>query len=95
MSENDQEKKKALVMGASGFLGSHLVKQLISQGHRVRILVRATSNLDALAGLIDQLEYDALFEVTPGHRWRLLVERPFEFTVSSGTARLELNRPGL
>lgn len=41
----------ALVIGASGFLGSHLVKELIRQGHTVRILVRATSNLDALQGL--------------------------------------------
>ncbi len=42
---------KALVIGASGFLGSHLVKELIRQGFAVRIMVRASSNVDALQGL--------------------------------------------
>lgn len=42
---------KALVIGASGFLGSHIVKELTRQGYRVRIMVRASSNLDALAGI--------------------------------------------
>ncbi|OUS26443.1 hypothetical protein A9Q99_18075 [Gammaproteobacteria bacterium 45_16_T64] len=42
---------KALVIGASGFLGSHIVKQLAQQGYAVRIMVRASSNLDALEGL--------------------------------------------
>lgn len=42
---------KALVIGASGFLGSHIVKELARQGYSVRIMVRASSNLDALAGV--------------------------------------------
>ena len=43
--------KKALVIGASGFLGGHLVRQLIEQGYAVRIMVRASSNIELLAGL--------------------------------------------
>ena len=35
---------RALVMGASGFLGSHVVKELVSGGRQVRIMVRATSD---------------------------------------------------
>jgi dihydroflavonol-4-reductase len=38
----------ALVMGASGFLGSHVVKQLAADGHRVRIMVRASSDTRAI-----------------------------------------------
>jgi len=45
------EAKIALVIGASGFLGSHLVKELIKQDYSVRILVRASSNIKTLKGL--------------------------------------------
>jgi len=37
--------KKALVTGANGFIGSHLVERLIQEGLEVRALVRKTSNL--------------------------------------------------
>jgi dihydroflavonol-4-reductase len=43
---------KVLVLGASGFLGSHVVKALVAAGRDVRILVRATSDtttIDSLA----------------------------------------------
>ncbi len=35
---------KALVLGASGFLGSHVVKALVAAGRPVRILTRSSSN---------------------------------------------------
>ncbi|MBI4654440.1 MAG: NAD(P)-dependent oxidoreductase [Nitrospirae bacterium] len=35
---------KALVTGASGFIGSHLVEKLLSSGYEVSCLVRKTSN---------------------------------------------------
>ncbi len=40
-----------LVTGATGFLGSHVARQLVAAGHSVRVLVRSTSNLQALDGL--------------------------------------------
>ncbi len=40
-----------LVTGASGFLGSRLVKQLVARGERVKGLVRPGTNLDTLRGL--------------------------------------------
>lgn len=39
---------KVLVMGASGFLGSHVVKQLVAAGRSVRIMVRAGSDTRAI-----------------------------------------------
>jgi nucleoside-diphosphate-sugar epimerase len=42
---------KALVTGATGFIGSHLVEELIKKGYRVTCLVRKTSNLKWIEGL--------------------------------------------
>lgn len=44
-------KNAILVTGASGFLGSRLVKQLIARGEAVKGFVRAGSNLNLLHGL--------------------------------------------
>jgi dihydroflavonol-4-reductase len=41
----------AMVTGANGFIGSHLVRELIRRGYRVRCLVRHTSNITSLRGL--------------------------------------------
>lgn len=48
---------KALVTGASGFTGSHLVQALEQQGHTVVALVRKSSNLSRLAKCHPQLVY--------------------------------------
>ncbi len=48
---------KALVTGANGFTGSHLVKLLVAQGNDVVGLVRRTSDLSRLAGVDVQLNY--------------------------------------
>lgn len=48
-----------LVTGASGFLGSHVARQLVSQGDAVRVLVRASSQLRAIEGLpVEKIEGD-------------------------------------
>src|SRR5262249_35438006 len=42
---------KVLVTGATGFLGSWVVRELLARGHQVRALVRRTSSLANLGGL--------------------------------------------
>ena len=42
---------KTLVTGATGFLGSHLVRRLIEAGHSVRILYRSARKLAVLDGM--------------------------------------------
>ncbi|MGH7321019.1 MAG: hopanoid-associated sugar epimerase [Candidatus Rokuibacteriota bacterium] len=42
---------KALVTGATGFVGANLVRELVAHGATVRALARPTSNRRALAGL--------------------------------------------
>ena len=49
---------KILVSGATGFLGSHLVRFLIQQGHTVSALVRTTSEVGELETLGAHLFYN-------------------------------------
>jgi dihydroflavonol-4-reductase len=42
---------RVLVLGANGFLGSHVTRQLVAAGRVVRVLVRRTSDTRAIDGL--------------------------------------------
>ena len=42
---------KCFVTGASGFLGSHVARQLLARGAQLRLLVRPTSRLDNVADI--------------------------------------------
>ena len=46
---------KTLVTGATGFLGSHVARQLVARGENVRVLLRPSSNNRAVSDL--SLEY--------------------------------------
>ncbi|HEY1602637.1 MAG TPA: NAD-dependent epimerase/dehydratase family protein [Pirellulales bacterium] len=48
---------KALITGASGFIGTHLAETLVAKGHQVRCLVRASSNIGRLAPLPVEIAY--------------------------------------
>jgi 2-alkyl-3-oxoalkanoate reductase len=51
---------KVLVTGGSGFLGSHVVEQLVTDGHQVRALVRKSSDTQFLKDLKVELAYGAV-----------------------------------
>jgi dihydroflavonol-4-reductase len=42
---------KTLVTGGTGFVGSHIARMLVDEGHTVRVLHRTTSKLTALEGV--------------------------------------------
>ena len=52
----------ALVLGASGFLGSHVTRQLVEDGQDVRVLLRKTSSTKAIEDLDIERHYGGLFD---------------------------------
>lgn len=53
----------ALVIGASGFLGSHVTKQLVADGdHDVRVLIRTTSPTRGIDSLPVEIRYGDIFD---------------------------------
>jgi nucleoside-diphosphate-sugar epimerase len=57
-------KKKALVTGATGFVGSHLVDRLIERGDEIRCLVRRSSDLKYLRDRSIEFAYGGLDAAT-------------------------------
>lgn len=53
----NQYKKKVLITGASGFVGSHLVEYAYKQGLEVHAAVRRSSSTEAITGYADKLVY--------------------------------------
>lgn len=61
---NSNDHRKVLVTGATGFVGSHLVDQLIERGTSVRCLVRRSSKLRYLQHPRIELAYGGLDDST-------------------------------
>lgn len=76
---------KAIVTGANGFIGSHVVKKLLQAGHEVRALVRSTSDLRSLENLDvevihgDILDLESLRSAFRGCQWCFHVAGIFSY----------------
>ncbi|PXX06035.1 NAD-dependent epimerase/dehydratase family protein [Mycolicibacterium moriokaense] len=53
---------KKLVMGASGFLGSHVTRQLVERGDDVRVILRRSSSTKAIDDLDVEYHYGDIFD---------------------------------
>ncbi len=91
---------KALVTGATGFVGSHIARELMQQGHSVRVLHRTSSRLDALRGiehesaLGDILDRDALAAACAGCDWVFHVAAVADYWRSKVDPMYEANVEG-
>ena len=52
-----------LVMGASGFLGSHVVRELVDRGEQVRVMLRESSPTVGIDGLDVERVYGDLTDL--------------------------------
>jgi dihydroflavonol-4-reductase len=52
-----------LVIGASGFLGSHVARQLVADGESVRVMVRPTSSTRAIDDIDVEVHHGDIFDV--------------------------------
>ncbi len=89
-----------LVTGATGFVGSHVARQLLAAGHSVRALVRPTSNLKSLDGLpVERAEGDlrdviSLDRAMRGVRWVFHVAADYRLWASDPTELYRSNVEG-
>jgi dihydroflavonol-4-reductase len=56
------ERRTVLVMGASGFLGSHVTRKLVERGDRVRVLLRESSSTRPIDDLDVERHYGDIFD---------------------------------
>jgi dihydroflavonol-4-reductase len=86
----------ALVTGATGIVGAHLVRALLDAGHTVRVLVRPGSDRRALAGLAvdaregDVLEPDSVLAAAQGCDWVFHAAAVFAYSGLAAEAQSDL-----
>lgn len=91
---------KALVTGGTGFVGSHVARALVADGHEVRVLHRASSKLTALDGVVfesaigDIRDADSLRAACAGCDWVFHVAAVADYWRSTHDEIIEANVGG-
>jgi len=91
---------RVLVTGATGFVGSHIVRALGEMGHQAVALHRASSRLDALAGVTyesalgDVTDLDSLRAAAAGCDWVLHVAAVAAYWRTDTAKMFEVNVGG-
>jgi nucleoside-diphosphate-sugar epimerase len=62
VSSEPTPRRKVLVMGANGFVGSHVTRKLVERGDDVRVYVRTSSNTVAIDDLDVERSYGDLYD---------------------------------
>jgi dihydroflavonol-4-reductase len=88
------------VTGGTGFVGSHIVRVLLEDGHPVRVLHRQNSKLDALQGLDyesaigDVTDYEAMLRAFEGCDWVFHVAAVADYWRANRDWMFEVNVEG-
>lgn len=91
---------RVFITGATGFVGSHLARLLCAEGHQVRIMRRASSQLTALDGLTvehvvgDLFDVEVLTEQLTGIDWVFHVAAVAEYWRSDKNSIYRVNVEG-
>ena len=91
---------RAFITGATGFVGSHVARELVERGHQIRVLTRESSRLDAIKDLDyervtgDLFDVDWLTEQLTGIDWVFHVAAVSDYWRSSKKAIYRVNVDG-
>lgn len=91
---------RALITGGTGFVGSHIARELVDKGHEVRILHRASSKLTALEGISfesaigDITDDQSLREACEGVDWVFHVAAVADYWRADQSVMLNANVEG-
>jgi len=75
---------RVLVTGGTGFIGSHLVRRLVAEGRRVRVLCRPSSSLDALPTDGVELAFGDVSDLTSVRRAMQGIEVLYHLAATTG-----------